>query len=75
MASAQFTYLSSRSIGQVTTLTYPKANFEKVQYGLIEATQVLPFRIQFTNTQIRGYDSSNPAPLGVAIIGYNFYIL
>lgn len=75
MASATFTDLSSRAIGSVTTLTYPKSSFVQVDYGLIQATTVLPFRVQFTNTQIRGYDKDTPAPIGVAVIGQNFYIL
>lgn len=75
MASATFTYLSDRSISAVTTLTYPKSTFQKINYGIIQPTQVLPFRIQFTNTQIRGYDRNTPAPVGVAVIGQNFYIL
>jgi hypothetical protein len=75
MASAVFTDLSVRSIDAITTLSYPKSNFTKVQYGVIQPTGVLPFRIQFVNTQIRGYDRNAPAPIGIAIIGQNFYIL
>lgn len=75
MATATFTDLSSRSIGAVTTLTYPKSNITQVEYSNIEASTVLPWRIQFTNTTIRGYDSNNVAPIGIAVIGQNFYIL
>lgn len=75
MATATFTYLSDRSIADVTTLTYPKSTFNKVNYGIIEPTPTLPFRVQFTNTQIVGYDRNTPAPVGVAVIGQNFYIL
>jgi hypothetical protein len=75
MASATFTYLSGRSVGSVTTLTYPKSTITQVGYSKIQPTGILPFRVQFTNTQIVGYDQNNPAPLGVAVIGQNFYIL
>lgn len=75
MASAVFTDLSGRSIDTITTLSYPKSNFTKVQYGEIQPTGILPFRIQFTNSTIRGYDRNTPAPIGVAVIGQNFYIL
>lgn len=39
--------------------------------------QVLPFRIRFTNIGIdpAGYTPINPAPIGIAILGYNNYIL
>ena len=37
--------------------------------------QVLPFRIKFTNIGIPGYGPGNGAPIGIAIIGINNYIL
>lgn len=37
--------------------------------------QVLPFRVRFQNTRIGGYSPSNPAPIGIAVIGFNNYIL
>ena len=42
-----------------------------------EIMEVLPFRIKFTNIGIEagGYSPINPAPIGIAIIGYNNYIL
>lgn len=36
---------------------------------------VLPFRVSFTNITVGTYGPSNPAPLGIAIIGLNNYIL
>ena len=38
-------------------------------------SQVLPFRVRFQNTKIGGYSPSNPAPIGIAVIGFNNYIL
>ena len=75
MATATITYLSDRKVGSVLSLVYPKSSISQVNYCNIQATQILPFRVQFTNTQIRGYDVSNPPPVGVAIIGINNYIL
>lgn len=39
--------------------------------------EVLPFRIRFTNIGVEptGYSPINPAPIGIAILGYNNYIL
>lgn len=36
---------------------------------------ILPFRIKFTSIGIGGYSSNNPAPIGIAVIGVNNYIL
>lgn len=35
----------------------------------------LPFRIKFVNVQVPGYGASNVAPIGIAVIGFNNYIL
>jgi len=40
-----------------------------------KVNSVLPFRVKFTTIGIEGYNSSNPAPIGIAIIGVNNYIL
>ena len=33
------------------------------------------FRVKFINVGVPGYGPSNPAPIGIAIIGVNNYIL
>jgi hypothetical protein len=43
--------------------------------GMVQVTQKLPFRIKITNIGVPGYSASNPAPIGIAIIGFNNYIL
>jgi hypothetical protein len=75
MATATITYLSGRKVGSVVSLTYPKSTSTQVKYSKIQASQILPFRVQFTNTQIQGYDTNNVAPIGIAVIGINNYIL
>jgi hypothetical protein len=40
-----------------------------------KAETILPFRIAFTSVDIPGYGRENPAPIGIAIIGSNNYIL
>lgn len=35
----------------------------------------LPFKIRVTNITIPGYNPQNVPPIGIAIIGYNNYIL
>ena len=65
MASATFADLSGRIVESI----------EAVSYSVATISEVLPFRIRFINTQIRGYDSASPPPIGVFIIGVNNYIL
>jgi len=41
----------------------------------VKVSQKLPFYVRFENIQISGYGPSNPAPIGIAVIGFNNYIL
>ena len=36
---------------------------------------VLPFRVRFKNLGFLEYSPSNPAPIGIAVIGFNNYII
>jgi hypothetical protein len=41
-----------------------------------QISEVLPFRIRFTTTNIRGnYGPGNAAPIGIAVIGVNNYVM
>lgn len=75
MANATITNLSGRKVASVQTLNSYKSSVSQVNYPKIQASEVLPFRIRFTNVQIQGYDANNPAPIGIAVIGVNYYIL
>jgi hypothetical protein len=35
----------------------------------------IPFKIRVFNITVPGYSPTNPAPIGIAIIGFNNYIL
>lgn len=39
------------------------------------AESVLPFRVKFTNIGIQSYGQGNAAPIGIAIIGLNNYVM
>lgn len=41
----------------------------------VKVSQKLPFYVRFENIVIAGYGPSNPAPIGVAVIGGNNWIL
>lgn len=63
LAHAQITDLDARSI-KINDITC-KSTIE----------DVLPFRVQFINVSVFGFSKDNPAGVGVAVIGYNNYIL
>lgn len=63
LAHAQITELEIRSI-KINDITYKS----KVE-------DILPFRVQFINVGVFGFSKDNPAGIGVAVIGYNNYIL
>ena len=41
----------------------------------VKVSQKLPFYVRFENVKISAYGPSNPAPIGIAVIGFNNYIL
>ena len=43
--------------------------------GSVKINQTLPFRIKITNIGIPGYGPGIGAPIGIAVIGFNNYIL
>lgn len=60
---------------EATTIDYPQMSATTLGAIFAEVETVLPFRVRFTNIDIGGYSPSNPAPIGIAIIGFNNYIL
>ena len=62
------------------TVRYIKnSNFfiSKISYrsGNVKINETLPFRIKFTNIGIAGYGPGQGAPIGIAIIGVNNYVM
>jgi hypothetical protein len=51
----------------LSSISYPQVN--------VKVTEVLPFRVKFTTIGIDSYGPGNPAPIGIAVIGINNYIL
>jgi hypothetical protein len=43
--------------------------------GKIKIDKTLPFRVKFINIGIEAYGPNNPAPIGIAVVGYNNYVL
>lgn len=63
------------SVGKIAETGYgiPKIiGYERVS----RVMSVLPFRVRFTTIGLNSsYGPNNPAPIGIAIIGFNNYIL
>lgn len=68
-------------IQHVKTITksIKASNFytSKIKYkpGNVKINQTLPFKVKFINIGIQGYGSSNAAPIGIAVIGVNNYVM
>lgn len=42
---------------------------------IVLINETLPFRVRFTNIGINAYGPGNAAPIGIAIIGLNNYVM
>jgi hypothetical protein len=54
-------------------------NYSKIKVDgpnpVVLINAVLPFRVRFTNIGIQAYGPGNAAPIGIAIIGLNNYVM
>lgn len=77
MASATFLQTVYPKTVIINPVGFKSVSVSDSQKRYTEIMQVLPFRVRFTNIGIEagGYSPINPAPIGIAIIGYNNYIL
>lgn len=82
--SNNFTVRSDKTIVKVTADQYETSSVKNIRYGSLrpilslqktEAKTILPFRVKFTSISIEGFTASRPAPIGIAVIGVNNYIL
>lgn len=74
MARAIIDNISNGQVRRITTADYSRS---KIIYrpGRVVVTDTIPFRVKFTNIGIPGYGPGNVPPIGIAIIGFNNYIL
>jgi hypothetical protein len=69
----QYDYSNTKS---VKTLPYGDLEgLETLQTNSATAIQNLQFRVRFIRTDPISYSTNTPAPVGVAVIGVNNYIL
>lgn len=62
------------AVKDIYTSDYSVAKVYKA-YPTVKINEVLPFRIKITTLGIESYGPNNPAPIGIAIIGLNNYVL
>lgn len=75
MASVQINKKQTSATAKLATaFAYGILNISNNQRS-ISVNEVLPFRVSFTNIGIPGYSANSPAPIGIAIVGFNNYIL
>ena len=75
MARAVLTDKPKLKTKSITQSDYP---IVKIVEGkrLVKIQQTLPFRVRFINITVPGYSfPNNVPPVGIAIIGFNNYIL
>lgn len=74
MASAVITTVKPIQTKRVSQKLKINAQFIDVP-GRVRVSQVLPFRVKFTTLGVNAYGPNNPAPIGIAVVGFNNYIL
>jgi hypothetical protein len=76
-ASKNSSTIKPISDNRVVSITTEKTFNSSVSQtkNLASIVSILPFRIKFINVGIMTYSADNPAPIGIAVIGYSNYIL
>ena len=75
MATAVIVKTNNGKIAKAKAVNY---GISKISYSAPFTSRVsdtLPFRVSFKNIQVPGYNVGSPAPIGIAVIGFNNYIL
>jgi hypothetical protein len=75
MARAVITNVADEKVQRIFTADYAKSRISYTPEFRSSVSETIPFRIKFINIGIEGYGPSNAAPIGIAIIGVNNYIL
>lgn len=67
-------FQEKNKVGFLKRADYPIVEIQSPKKS-VDIIEVLPFRIRFTNIGIPSYLPPNIAPIGIAIVGFNNYIL
>lgn len=74
MAKTVIRDVQDKKVVFVKTVDSYKTKISDSNYN-VRINDTLPFRVKFINIGINAYGPNNPAPIGIAVIGLNNYIL
>jgi hypothetical protein len=74
MSVSAITELDTRRV-MITQKDYNKVKIKRIGTTVAEVKQILPFRVRFKDLGYPGYSPISGAPIGIAIVGVNNYIL
>lgn len=74
MAKAVISNITKQKVVSVKTSDYYNAKISDSNYRT-KINYTVPFRVKFINVGIESYGPGNAAPIGIAVIGLNNYIL
>ena len=74
MAQATISLVKPFVTRKISQAEVRRAKFIDVP-GKTKVSQTLPFRVKFINIGINAYGPNNPAPIGIAVVGFNNYVL
>ena len=75
MPIVQFNTIDNPISEIISTDNCCDTSYETLSNVLCNVATIMPFRVMFQNIDFGGYSHSNPAPIGIAIFGFNNYIL
>ena len=65
---------SQHSSKNIESKDYPNTRVLDIKRNVLIQEQ-LPFRVKFLNKGFSAYGPENPPPIGIAVVGFNNYIL
>ena len=74
MAKSTFTTVKDLRVGSIQNDAVNIAKFIDVKNS-VKFSELLPFRVRFTTIGLGAYGPGNAAPIGIAIIGLNNYVM
>jgi len=74
MAKAVISDISPVRASRISNVKLGNVKFIDVP-GKVVINQTLPFRVKFSNIGVNAYGPNNPAPIGIAVVGFNNYVL
>lgn len=75
MAKAVISNITDYKLSDISAKNYLTSKISNVKPFNSKVDSVMPFRVKFINIGVPNYSSVNVPPIGIAVIGFNNYIL